>query len=148
MTGGRFTAVVDGIALTLLLVNSVVLAMLELFFLPLRFDGIVLPDLGGAPFPVTVLLAIVTTPWLVSQTAQHAVRMGGPAGFGGVSLGLWFMTVVGVGLSGPGGDLMLPQDWRTIALVAGGALPAAIVLGRVLAQSRIDRARASGRAMP
>lgn len=144
MTSARAGSALDGFALSLLLINSVALAMLELFFLPLRFDGLILPDYGGAPVPVSVLVALVTTPWLVSQTARLAVRMGGPAGFAGLPLTLWFVTVIGIGLFGPGGDLVLPQDWRAIALLAAGALPSAVVLGRVLAQARVARAGRPG----
>jgi hypothetical protein len=34
---------------------------------------------------------------------------------------------------GPGSDLVLIADWRSLLLFACGALPSAIVLGRVLA---------------
>ncbi|MPY78658.1 MAG: hypothetical protein GEV04_09200 [Actinophytocola sp.] len=145
MTDARAGSAIDGVALSLLLINSVALAMLELFFLPLRFDGIILPDYGGAHAPVSVLVALVTTPWLVSQTARLAVRLGGPAGFAGLPLALWFATMIIMGLSGPGGDLVLPQDWRAIALLAAGALPSAVVLGRVLAQARVARSGRSTR---
>lgn len=139
MTTARAGSALDGFALSLLLINSVALAMLELFFLPLRFDGVILPDYGGAPAPVSVLVALVTTPWLVAQTARLAVRMDGPAGFAALPLMLWFVTVIGIGLFGPGGDLVMPQDWRAIALLGAGALPSAVVLGRELARARVAR---------
>lgn len=128
--------VVDAVLMTLLLVNSVVLAMLELFFLPMRFDGRLLPDLGAVPAPLSLLVAVVTTPWLVSRTARLARRMGGPAGFAALPLVLWLLTVMVLGFSGPGGDHVLPPDWRGIALLAAGALPSSLVLGRELALAR------------
>jgi hypothetical protein len=107
--------------LVLLLVDTVLLATLELFFLPLRVDGTV-------PVPFTVLVAILTTPLLVVQAGRlvHPKAAFAP-------LALWVVTVVVLGLMGPGGDLVLVQDWRALLLIAGGALPAAFALGGSLA---------------
>ncbi|GAB2992614.1 hypothetical protein LWP59_33335 [Amycolatopsis acidiphila] len=107
--------------LVLLLVDTVLLATLELFFLPLRVDGTV-------PVPFTVLVAIFTTPLLVLQAGRlvHPKAAFAP-------LALWVLTVVVLGLTGPGGDLVLIQDWRALLLIAGGALPAALALGGSLA---------------
>src|SRR5205807_1216407 len=58
-------AAVDLLCFAALLVDAALLAMVELFFLPLRFDGELLPRLYGWPFPITILLAAVTTPLLV-----------------------------------------------------------------------------------
>ncbi|NKQ58011.1 hypothetical protein HFP15_34635 [Amycolatopsis sp. K13G38] len=117
--------------LVVLLVDTVLLATLELFFLPLRLDGKLLPKLGDVPVPVTVLVAIVTTPLLVGQ----AGKLAGPrAAF--APLVVWVLTVVILGLFGPGGDLVLVQDWRALLLLAGGVLPAAVTLGSALATPR------------
>lgn len=132
---------VDTFLLTLLIVNSVVLAMLELFFLPLRFDGRLLPDLGAAPAPVSVLVAAVATPWLVSRTARVAARMDAPAAFAALPLVLWLVTVIVLGLFGPGGDTVLVPDWRAVALLAAGTLSGSIVLGLELGKARVRRER-------
>jgi hypothetical protein len=107
--------------LVLLLLDTVLLATLELFFLPLRVGGTV-------PVPFTVVVAILTTPWLVLQAGKlvHPRAAFAP-------LALWVLTVVVLGLMGPGGDLVLIQDWRALLLIAGGALPAALALGGSLA---------------
>ncbi|MTD54162.1 hypothetical protein [Amycolatopsis pithecellobii] len=107
--------------LVLLLVDTILLATLELFFLPLRIGGTV-------PVPFTVVVAIVTTPLLVVQAAKlvHPRAAFAP-------LALWVLTIVVLGLMGPGGDLVLVQDWRALLLIAGGALPAALALGGSLA---------------
>jgi hypothetical protein len=107
--------------LVLLLVDAVLLATLELFFLPLRVHGTV-------PVPFTVVVAILTTPLLVVQAGRlvHPKAAFAP-------LALWVLTVVVLGLMGPGGDLVLIQDWRALLLIAGGALPAALALGGSLA---------------
>ncbi|WP_216209446.1 hypothetical protein [Amycolatopsis aidingensis] len=114
----------------LLLVDVVLLAVLELFYLPLRLDGLILPAAGAVPVPVTVLLAAATTPLLVRAAAWVA-----PPRLAVVPLVLWLVTVFGIGLAGPGGDLVLLQDWRALLLLAAGALPAALSLGAVLARS-------------
>jgi hypothetical protein len=114
--------------------DTVLLATLELFFLPLRMDGKLLPDLGAIPMPLTVIVAVVTTPLLVS-TAGRLVHP--RAAF--VPLVVWVLTVLVLGLSGPGGDLVLVQDWRAFLLLAGGALPAAMALGGALATTATGR---------
>jgi len=43
--------------------------------------------------------------------------------------------VVGVlvlGVAGPGGDVLLPADWRSLVLLSGGMFPGAVALGRSL----------------
>jgi hypothetical protein len=130
---------VDQLLLTLLLVNAVLLAVLELFFLPLRLDGRLLPELGFVPAPLSLLLAAVSTPWLVSQTGRLAAKMGATAWFAAVPLGLWLLTVVVLGLTGPGGDVVLPQDWRGIGLLAAGTVPGSLMLGAELGRVNAKR---------
>ncbi|WP_328449175.1 hypothetical protein [Amycolatopsis sp. NBC_00438] len=102
--------------LLLLAFDTVLLGVLELFFLPLR--------LGVLPLPVTVLVGAVTTPWLVSATAK-LVR----PSLSWVPLVVWVLVVFGFGMLGPGGDLVLIQDWRALLLLGASALPGAMVLG-------------------
>lgn len=115
----------DGLLLVLLLIDAVVLAVIELLFLPLRFDGYLLPDLDGFPFPITVVLAGVTMPWLVSMAGRLTDRLG----IAVLPLLVWLLTLGVFGLAGPGGDLVLLQDWRSLLLLVAGALPAAVMLG-------------------
>lgn len=125
---GRSPGVAGWLMLTLLVADAIMLATLELFFLPLRLDGTLLPKLGWIPVPVTVVVAALTTPLLVSR----AGRLVDPrAAF--APLIVWVLTVVVLGLFGPGGDLALVQDWRAPLLLGSGALPAAMALGGVLA---------------
>jgi hypothetical protein len=102
--------------LLLLAFDAVLLGVLELFSLPLR--------IGVVPLPVSVLVGAVTTPWLVA-TAGKLVR---PA-LSWVPLVVWVLVVFGFGLLGPGGDLVLIQDWRALLLLGASALPGAMVLG-------------------
>ena len=115
----------------LLLVDTVLLAIIELFFLPLRFSGEILPALGSAPFPLSVLLALVTTPLLV-RTSARLVR----PRIAALPLLLWLATLLVLGVLGPGGDHVLVADWRMLLLLLCGALPAAAILGRALAAER------------
>lgn len=139
----------DAVILPMLLVDTMLLALLELFFLPLRFDGTLLPDLGGSPAPVMIVVAGLTTPLLVSQTARWSARMDMPRGFASLPLLLWVLTVIVVGALGPGKDKVLVADWRALALIAAGTLPSAFVLGRALGRApetkRTSRAMAGAR---
>jgi hypothetical protein len=119
----------DRLLLALLLVDAAVLAVLELVFLPLRFDGYLLPDLGGFPFPVTVLVAALTTPWLVSLAGRLSPRLGVAVS----PFVVWLLVLGVIGLAGPGGDVVLIEDWRSLLLLACGALPTAVMLGGVRA---------------
>ncbi|MFI6304794.1 hypothetical protein ACIBCH_23220 [Amycolatopsis thailandensis] len=110
--------------LVLLCFDALLLGLLELFFLPLRLDGIVLPKLRDFPMPVTVVLAVITTPLLVRTTAK-VVR----PSFSVIPLLVWVLVVLGMGVTGPGNDLVLIQDWRALLLIGGGALPGALALG-------------------
>ncbi|GLY64466.1 hypothetical protein [Amycolatopsis taiwanensis] len=116
------------VVLAVLVIDTVLLAALELFFLPLRLDGTLLPLAGWIPVPVTVLVAVLTTPLLVSSAGRlvHPRAAFAP-------LVVWVLTVLALGLFGPGGDQVLIQDWRALLLLAGGALPAAMALGGSLA---------------
>jgi len=35
-------------------------------------------------------------------------------------------------VAGPGGDVLLPADWRSLVLLSGGMFPGAVALGRAL----------------
>jgi hypothetical protein len=115
----------DRLVLVLLLVDAAVLAMIELLYLPLRFDGYLLPDLGGFPFPITVVVAALTTPWLVSLAGKLSPRIGVAAS----PFVVWLLVLGVFGLAGPGADVVLIEDWRSLLLLACGALPTAVVLG-------------------
>lgn len=118
------------LTLAVLVVDAVVLAVLELLFLPLGFDGYLLPyALGGLPLPVSVVVAALTTPWLVSVAGTLAPKLLVAA----TPLIAWIVAIAIFGMFGPGGDLVLISDWRSLLLFAAGALPSAVVLGKVLA---------------
>jgi hypothetical protein len=119
----------DGIARTTLMVlvfDAVALAAVELLYLPLR--------VGAVPVPVTILLAVVSTRWLIRSAAE----LGGPRPVAAVPLVVWLLALGVLGVAGPGGDVLLPADWRSMLLLGGGLFPAAVVLGRALGRSSRD----------
>lgn len=109
------------ITLAVLAFDAVALAAVELLYLPLR--------VGGMPLPATILLAVVSTPWLVRSAAE----LGGPRWVAAVPLVVWTLALGVFGVAGPGGDVLLPADWRSALLLGGGMFPAAAVLGRAFA---------------
>ena len=121
----------DGLQLGALVVDAIALALLEVFFLPLRFDGQLLPNWGAVPFPVTVVVALATMPLLVSRAASVSARLL----VAGSPLWAWLVTIGVVGIAGPE-NMVLLQDWRTLLLLACGTLPAALALGNALARRR------------
>ncbi|MBV8993035.1 MAG: hypothetical protein JO287_04880 [Pseudonocardiales bacterium] len=95
---------------------------MELLYLPLR--------VGAAPFPITILLAAVSTPWLVRSAAE----LGGPRTLAAIPLAVWLLAIGVLGVGGPGGDVLLAADWRSGILLAAGTFPAAVALGRAMAR--------------
>lgn len=115
----------DKLLLALLLVVAAMLGFTELMFLPLRMDGAILPRWENLPVPFSAVLALATMPWL----SRAAVDLS-PRGLVSAAPLLMWLLVIGVfGLAGPGGDVVLIPDWRTLLLLACGAFPAAVVLG-------------------
>jgi hypothetical protein len=107
----------------LLTVDAALLAMMELFFLTLA--------VGSVPIPVSPVVALLTTPWLV----RRAGELGGPRAAAAPLLA-WVLVIAVLGLVRPGGDVLLVGDWPALALVVCGLVPAAFVLGRVLRRAR------------
>lgn len=120
--------------LVVLCLDALLLALLEVFFLPLRVG-----TLGEVPLPLTVLVGAVATPWLV-LTAAKLVR----PGLSWVPLVVWVVVVFVIGLAGPGGDLVLVQDWRAILLLGASAVPAALVLGGGLGRAASAKGKLRG----
>lgn len=111
------------VCVIVLVVDAVALAGLELLYLPLRIDGVA--------FPVTILVAALSTPWLV----RHAASLGGRPVVAAAPLLAWVVAIMVFGVAGPGGDVLLPADWRSVCLLGGGLFPAAVALGGALARS-------------
>jgi hypothetical protein len=107
----------------LLVLDTALLATMELLFLQLH--------VGAVPVPVSALVALVTNPWLVRRVGE----LTGPPG-ATAALVAWVAVVLVLGLFGPGGDALLLGDWPSLLLVLAGMLPGAFALGRVLRAAR------------
>jgi hypothetical protein len=109
--------------LGLLVLDAVLLALLEMFYLPLRLP----PERGGWMLPLSIVLAAVSTPLLVGAAARLNDRLLVAT----APLTAWVLTMGVIGLSGPGGDVVLPQDYRSLLLLAAGMLPCGVLIGRL-----------------
>ncbi|GGM43025.1 hypothetical protein GCM10012275_12490 [Longimycelium tulufanense] len=126
----------DRLLLGVLVLDAVLLAAVELLFLPLRVKDLGLHTAPGWlpdsvvtwPVPLSLLLALVATPWLVRSAGELSPRVAVAA----APLLAWLLALAILGLAGPGGDRLLTNDWRSLALFAVGAVTAAVALGRVL----------------
>lgn len=118
----------DRVLFGFLLLDTVLLALVELFYLP--------SWIGEVQFPITTAVAAVTTPLLVAACGRLSPRRR----VAGAPLVLWFATTFVFGLFGPGGDVvLLGDDWRTLLLVCSGTLPSALMLGIVLGKQAAGR---------
>ncbi|ONI77155.1 hypothetical protein ALI144C_34275 [Actinosynnema sp. ALI-1.44] len=116
-----------------LLVGSFVLAVVELLYLPLRFDGTMLPMIGDSlVFPISAVVAAVTMPWLVKAAGRISPRVL----VAGSPLWVWLLCVLVSAFPGPGGDVVLIGDWRALLLLGCGALSGAVTLGSLLGQAQ------------
>jgi hypothetical protein len=113
----------DRVVFGFLLLDAVLLAVIELLFLPL--------DLGGVQFPITAAVAAVTTPLLVSEAARLSPRRAVPA----APFVVWLITIFLLGVFGPGGDAVIGSDWRSLLLLCAGSLPAMVMLAIVSART-------------
>lgn len=134
-TGTRQSApprrVGDAVELAVLWLDTVLLAILELAYLPLRFDGTWLPLAGSVPFPVSAVVAAITMPLLV----KRASKVFPDSLFGLSPVLLWLVFLVVVGFFGPGGDIAFLPDWRGLLLLALGLLPSAVVVGATMGRA-------------
>lgn len=114
----------DRVVFGFLLLDAVLLALIELLFLPLY--------LGSVPFPITAAVAAATTPLLVSEAARLSSRRGVVVS----PFAVWLITLFVFGVYGPGGDMVLAGNgWRAFLLLGAGSLPGVIMLAIVSARA-------------
>lgn len=86
------------LVLGVVLVNSALLAALELMLQPLY--------VGAVPVPAGTVVALATMPWLVRTAAStHPVTAAAAA-----PIVAWILVVGVLGLGGPGADVLLPAN--------------------------------------
>ena len=104
------------------------LALVEVFWLPLRVFGV--------PVPVSVVAAVVGNLLLVGL----AVRLTGSRPAAVLPAVVWLVIAVGAGLRRPEGDLLLVGGGVlgvfSMAFLLGGGVAAAFAVGQVLAAPR------------
>ena len=115
------------VVVAVLALDAVLLALTELAWLTAR--------LGTVAFPVSALVAAVTTPLLV--VAADRLRPGARAAV--APLVAWTLTVLVVGMWSPAGGGVLPADGRAVLLFAAGIVPG--TLAAVLRPARPVRPR-------
>ena len=104
----RGGAVLDALVLGVLAVDGVLLAAFGMMFNPLYS--------GQVPVPMGALFTILIMPWLVGRAAEIDPRRWVSA----TPLLAWAVTIGGVGLTGPGGDVLLPATWQSLLLCVAG----------------------------
>ncbi len=101
----------------LLLADGVAIGLVSVFFLPLRA--------GAAPLPVIAVVAAAANLAVV----MLAARLTDKAAVMALPLAGWLVVYLLAAAGGPGGDKILPSDWRALLLLFLGLLPAALWLG-------------------
>ncbi|MGK8522295.1 hypothetical protein ACRS6B_12380 [Nocardia asteroides] len=111
---GRFPfgRVLGPVILLFLVVDALLTLALETLYLPTY--------LGSVAFPVSVVVAGLVNVLLVAGARSVSTR---PAILG-LPLVAWAFGFLVCASAGPGGDILLGQDWRTALLLFGGLLPA------------------------
>lgn len=94
--------------IALLSLTSGVLGAFGLLFTPLYA--------GPVPVPLGIVVTVLSLPWLIRAAGELDPR----PWTAGTPLITWFVVVMGLGLVGPGGDIMLPPTWQSLLLVVGG----------------------------
>ena len=114
----------DAAVLALLTFDGLLLGAFGLAFTPLY--------VGVVPVPMGAVLSILIVPWLVLRAGEIDPRPRWAA----APLTAWFVAVVAFGLTGPGGDLILPAQpstiWTSLLLIIGGFAAGIWALRRVL----------------
>jgi hypothetical protein len=112
----------------LVLVVAVWLALVEVFWLPLRVGGVLLP--------LSVVVAVVANLWLPGL----ALRLSGSRLVAGLTGVFWLVVVVAGMIRRPEGDLLITGGGGTgvvnLAFLMLGVLAAAFAVGRALGSPR------------
>lgn len=106
-----------GIGLGLLVFNGFLCAILSVLFLPAY--------LGAVPFPVSILGAAIVNLLLVVAARSLVPRASSAV----LPLAAWAFGFLLCMFGGPGGDVFLLADIRTLLLLVGAIAPAAVYLG-------------------
>ncbi|AMY54405.1 hypothetical protein HQO38_09900 [Rhodococcus fascians] len=109
-------ALVSWATVAVLVFDGFLSGILSVFFLPTY--------VGSVQFPISALLGGIANVALVLAARKVAER---PIWVASPLLG-WFVAVVLCMFGGPGNDVLLLADWRTMLLIVAGAGPAGVLL--------------------
>lgn len=123
--------VLDRLVLALLVFDGFLTAILAVLFLPAH--------LGSVPMPVSAVVAGVVNVLLVAGARSVTDRVGRAA----LPLLAWFVGFLLCMVGGPGGDGLLPADWRTLLLLVLGVVPPVVLLFRWAADAAVARGQAA-----
>ncbi|GAA5088406.1 hypothetical protein GCM10023319_37980 [Nocardia iowensis] len=105
------SAALGPLILVILVIDAFITLALEVLYLPTY--------LGGTAFPLAGLLAGVVN--LLLMLGVRAVSQRVAVMF--LPLAAWTFGFLICASTGPGGDIMLASDWRTVLLLFGGLVP-------------------------
>lgn len=114
--------------------DGFLVALFAVFFLP--------QWIGSVPFPISGLVAGAVNAGLVVLGLRLLGRSYAVAPVIGFGIGLLLCM-----LGGPGGDVLVPNDWRMLVLVFGGLLPPVAVLLRSRMRAATQSVSTDGRSM-
>ncbi|WP_336085759.1 hypothetical protein [Nocardia sp. SSK8] len=103
--------VLSGLVVVLLLFNALLTLVVEVLFLPLY--------IGSVPMPISALLAAPINVALVYGMESVTGRLG----FAFAPIVVWVFGFLVCASRGPGGDILLGSDGRTLLLLACGVIP-------------------------
>lgn len=129
--GAAPSGFLDRIVLALLVFDGFLTAILAVLFLPVR--------VGEVPVPLSALVAALVNVLLVVGARSVTDRPGRAA----LPLLGWFVGFAVCMVGGPGGDAVLLADWRTLLLLAGGLIPATVLLFKWSADAAVVRGQAA-----
>ena len=110
------------LVVALLVLNGVLCLVLAVLYLPLY--------IGSLAFPISAVLAGAANIGLIALGRWTTDRLA----LLSLPLAAWLLGFCVCMSSGPGGDVMLLIEWRTLLLFVGGVVPPAVLLYK-LAQS-------------
>jgi hypothetical protein len=119
VAAGRGRSLLGALLAGLLVFNGLLTLVLEVLFLP--------SYIGSIPFPITAGVAAVVNVLLVLGMGTVVARPGAMS----MPLLAWLFGFLICSTGGPGGDVLLADNWTTPLLLACGLIPAGFYLFRL-----------------
>lgn len=104
------------VIIAVLVIDALITLALEVLYLPTY--------IGTVAFPLSAVLAGVINVLLVMGVRSVTPRVG----LMFLPIAAWIVGFLICSMSGPGGDIMLGSDWRTVLLLFCGLVPPSLYL--------------------